>query len=314
MPRSVRDYIWYELYRPKDLQNLILPPAYAKRFEEYIADADLPHLLFYGPAGSGKTTLAQILMDKIPCSTLRLNASSEDRGIATIKGKVKTFASTQSIDGKLKIVFLDEADKLTIDAQDGLRNTMETYQKNCRFILTGNYIDKFTDAIKSRCTMFEFKEYPRPKLLNHIEDILEKEKVQYNIEDIKTIIDRHFPDIRSIVNCIQAGSMGGQFDAQAVSSITVDPWKIFDLILDGEVGKLRVELAAINDFVWLYRFLEEAILSAEDFTSAEKKKTVEVLSERLYRDSTIVNREINFVQGAVELMDAFGCKKISFSF
>lgn len=311
--RTLDNYIWFEKHRPKTIKDMVLPVAYRRRFSEYISAQEIPHLLFYGGAGGGKTTMAFILMESIPSTCLTLNASSDDRGIATVKGKIKQFAMSMSMDKKLKIVFLDEADKLTNDAMDALRNTMETYSKNCRFILTCNYVDKISDPIKSRCTAFEFNTYSLNNLKEHVHNILKKEQVKYEAEEIDTIVERHYPDIRSIINCIQAGSMGGTFNGKIINTLTVDPETVLDYIFAGEVGKLRVLLAGITDFTWLYKLMFDALLIETALTDEEKAEVVEVLSEYLYRDSQVINREINFIACCVNLMGAIKCQKISFS-
>ena len=134
----MKKFIWYEKHRPKSLKELTLPKEYRKAFRQYIKQENVPHLLLAGPQGSGKTTLAYIFMDNIPCTRMVLNASSKDRGIETIKTRVKQFASSMPQKGKIKIILLDEADALTHDAQMALRNTIESHSDTCRFILTAN--------------------------------------------------------------------------------------------------------------------------------------------------------------------------------
>lgn len=153
----MKNMIWYEKYRPDKLSSLILDKETRQSFKTFIKEKQIPHVLLHGPAGSGKTTLSMILLKEIAAGKLVLNASSDDRGIATIKYKVKQFASAhRGGQGKLNIVLLDEADGTTSDAQLALKNTMETYHKNCRFILTCNQIDRIIDPIVSRCMLFKF--------------------------------------------------------------------------------------------------------------------------------------------------------------
>lgn len=306
-------YIWYEKHRPHSLEAMSMPLQYRKSFAEYIASGEIPHLLFYGPQGSGKTTLGFILMDSIPCTRLMLNASSGDRGIETMKTKVKQFASSKTMDGRLKIIFLDEADGITGDAQNALKNTIEAYSKTCRFIFTCNEIDKVIAPIRSRCMLFEFTAFPMDQVISMAESILKTENIEYGNEDVGKIVSQHYPDIRSIVNNLQLCSMDGILDPASVSQTTVDPEKILDAIADGQVGKIRSMLVGISTFGYIYRYLFDTLLSAVDVTPEEKVQLAHVLSEALYRDAVVANREINFIDCCINIMGVLGCPSISFS-
>lgn len=311
---GAKNFIWYEKHRPKSIAEMILPEQYQKGFSNYIETGEIPHLLFFGPAGSGKTTIAFILLEALNCSRLVLNASSKDRNIETMRGKVKNFAGSLSLNGKPKVVFMDEADGMLGDAQRALKNTIEAYSSQCRFIFTCNDIDRIDPAIKSRCIKYEFTAFPQGQLLSQLEVILNKEGVSYANEDVEKIIGQYYPDIRSIVNTLQACSIGGKLDPAVVSKTAVDPNKVLDMILDGEVSKLRVLLSGITDFNFLYKFLFDVLLSApdEELNDAEKKETVVLLAEHLFRDASVANREINFVACCIGLMSILKCNKIIF--
>ena len=310
---GLKHFVWYERHRPQNISEMVLPEQYVKNFSEYISAESIPHLLFFGPAGSGKTTMAFILMDSLSCSRLVLNASSKDRGIETMRGKVKNFASSKSLDGKPKIVFFDEADGMLKDAQRALKNTIEAYSTQCRFIFTCNEIDRIDDAIKSRCVKYEFTALPQDQLFSQLETILIKEGVSYSKEDVEKIISQNPGDVRSIVNTLQTCSIGGRLDPAVVSKSVIDPNAVLDYILDGEIGKLRLLLSGISDFGFLYKFLFSILLETDDLNQEEKKEIVELMSEHLYRDAVIINREINFIACAVGLAGILGCKKISFT-
>jgi replication factor C small subunit len=310
---SLENSIWYERYRPHALAEMSLPAPYRRKFEEYIRLQDFPHLLLYGPQGSGKTTLAFVLMDSVPCVRMVLNASSGDRGIETMRGKVKQFASSQTLDGRLKVVFMDEFDGTTKDAQEALRNTVETYSKTCRFIFTCNEIDKINSPLQSRCTLFEFSAFPVEQVEKQCSAILSKEKIEYHPEDLQKIIFQHYPDIRSIINSIQLCSQDGILDPQSVAKTVVDPEKILDHIVNGEVGKIRQTLVGISTFTSIYRYLFDTLLSVEDLTTEEKTEIVCHLSESLYRDALVSNREIVFIDCCINIMSTLKCNSISFS-
>lgn len=309
---SIKNYIWYEKYRPKNLEAMVLKREYRELFEHYIEEKEIPHLLFYGTNGSGKTTLAFILMNNIPCTRLVLNASSEDRGIATIKGKVKQFAASATIDGKLKIVFLDEGDKLTKDAQDALRNMMETYSGSCRFIITGNYIDKIQEAIKSRCTLFQFNTFHKKRLVRQLQGILKKEGVEFDEVVLLEIVEKHYPDIRSIINVVQSSSIGGYLQNYVSKEGCLDGDLLIELIKQGNLKDLRIALTNTVEFSWLYRHLTDIIMSDDDLDADRRRAGIQILAEYMWKDSSVLIREINFVACVLELMGVFGCKKISF--
>lgn len=308
---DLKNYIWYEKYRPKNFGDMVLKRDHRELFEAYVEKKDIPHLLFYGTNGSGKTTSAFILMEAIPCVRLVLNASSEDRGIATIKGKVKQFAASEAIGGKLKIVFLDEGDKLTKDAQDALRNMMETYSGRCRFIITGNYIDRVQEAIKSRCTLFKFDVFHKKRLSRHLQSILRAEGVRFDEGVLSSLMERHYPDIRSIINLMQAASVGGQLQDVEVNK-QVDGAGLVALIKKGALNELRAVLASVNEYTWIYKCLSDFIIADEDLGREEKVAGIQIVAEYAWKDASVLIREINFVACAMELMGVFGCKKISF--
>lgn len=305
--KTFDNFIWYEKYRPTTIKNLILSQEYRIKFQSYIEEQEIPHLLLFGPNGSGKTTMATILMDSIKCQRLVLNASGEDRGIDTIKGKVKQFASSQPFTkDTLKIIFLDEADKITPDAQDSLRNTIEMYSKTCRFILTGNYVDKFKKSIKSRCTMYEFSQYPIKKLMEYLDQILKEEKVKAQTEEIEKLVTSFYPDIRSIVNNLQACSVDGKFDLGLISSSIVDQTKIGRNILEGKVKSLRTLWVGMNNYIFVYKYLFDEFIFKID--ENKRPEVAETIAEFMYRDTTITDREINVTMCCLMIMRIIGSK------
>jgi len=204
--------LWVEKYRPKTLNDLVLSESNRKYFES-ITD-EIPNLLFVGTPGLGKTTLARILVeDVLKCQYLYINASDEN-GIDTIRSKVVGFSQTRSLDGKVKIVILDESDGITLDGQRALRNTMEEYSNNTRFILTANYKHKIIPAIQSRTQFFDLNP-PFDDVVKRIVDIVKQQGIK--IEDDQkanfvNVIKQNYPDIRKIINAIQKASIKGVFN------------------------------------------------------------------------------------------------------
>lgn len=185
-----------EKYRPKDLESIV---GLHLNFD--IDDA-MPHLLLFGPPGTGKTTLARVIVKKLNCDYIILN-SSDERGIDTIREKVKTFASTKSKDSNIKVCILDECDALTFSAQDSLRNLMEQYSSNCRFVLTCNYVSRVNDPLQSRCIKIDFSDIKREDIIKRLEFICKQENIPYEIEALKKIVERTGSDIRAAINKIE---------------------------------------------------------------------------------------------------------------
>lgn len=296
----MKNLIWAEKYRPEHLRQLILPPKSMMAFKQFIHDKQIPHLLFYGPPGSGKTTLAMILLREVAAGKLILNASSSDRGIATIKLKVKQFASTQrSHPEKLNVVFFDESDGMTFDAQLALKNTIEKYHQNCRFIFTCNQIEKVIDPIISRCMIFEFSSMPQDQLIRLLESILKKEKVKYNIKDIKKIIKIHYPDIRTILNVLQADSIGGTLD---IADTMTDLHMVERYLLKGQIAQLRQSWKNKVDFIWVFKYLFDVFIPKHMKNDVKTEASV-VTAEYLYRNRSIVDKEINVAACCLEIMN-----------
>lgn len=190
-----------EKYRPRTLEDMVgFIPSFS-------IDEDMPHLLLHGGAGTGKTTLAKIIIKMLNANSITLNASSE-RGIEIVRQKISEFASTQSTNDNIKIVFLDEADSLTADAQTALRNTMETYSRNTRFILTANYVNKIIDPLRSRCISIKFDNIPKNLIVERLEFICKEEKIPYEVEALGKIVDQTGPDMRSAINKIEEMKSG----------------------------------------------------------------------------------------------------------
>jgi replication factor C small subunit len=273
-----------------------------KQCKRFIKERQIPHLLFHGPAGSGKTSLAMILIRACASASLVLNASSADRGIATIKVKVKQFASSQRRHkNRQNIILFDEADGLTPEAQMALKNTIEAYQSNCRFIFTANEFDRITEPIYSRCMLFKFDSMKDEHLEEFLISILQSEKIGYSLDDLLPIMERFKPDIRTIINNLQAASVTGILKAKdALTFLDLD--KFSDLMYDGKLFDLRQMWSGQIDFVWIYKFLFNDFIPDMEGDVGINAEAAVIVAEYLHRDRTIADREINMSACCAELM------------
>lgn len=298
---SIKNLIWYEKYRQTELKNLILRKESKKQFKKFIKDEEIPHLLFHGPPGSGKTTLANILLNKCSSRKLILNGSSDDRGIATIKGKVKIFAKLERTTDKKNIIFFDEADGMTIDSQDALKSTMEKYQSNCRFIFTCNNINKISDAILSRCRVYYFTSIPKDELLLFLNYILDQENVQYKEKDVKQIMNQFYPDVRTVINNLQDCCFKGKLKVYDDSHFSKNSLKeLQSFLLHGKLTKARTLWKESTDFVWLYKWLFDVFI----FEIPEKIRAdiSIIIAEYLYKNTSVTDKEINASACILEIM------------
>ncbi|MBN2250939.1 MAG: replication factor C small subunit [Candidatus Altiarchaeota archaeon] len=233
---------WTEKYRPVKLDEMVGQEAIVERLAAYVKARSMPHLLFAGPAGSGKTTatlcLVRELFGDISHDFLELNASDE-RGIDVVRTKIRDFARTRPITGDFKIIFLDEADALTPDAQNALRRTMENYTQTCRFIMSCNYSSKIIEPIQSRCSIFRFRKLSRETIKKRLEFILKKENVEYAQDGLEAIAYIAEGDIRHAVNILQSAATLGKVDEKNVYSTSAsarpeDVRNVMQLALSGK--------------------------------------------------------------------------------
>ena len=288
--------IWNEKYRPNDLTTFIGNEQLKQIISQYINNNDPINMLFYGPPGSGKTTLAKLIVNNIECDYLFLNASDE-RGIDTIRDKVQGFASSASFK-PIKIIILDEADFLTIQAQASLRNIIETYSRTTRFILTCNYLERIIDPLQSRCQVLKITPPSKKEVAKHVAIILDKENINYELGDLALVVNKHYPDIRKILNTCQVNNVDGtlKIDKTVLASNSYKDGVLKELKSPSKSSfkNIRQILADSNldDFEEIYRFLYDNLDEYGNNDLAKAMIVIEI-ENYMYHANFRIDKEIN---------------------
>ena len=282
--------LFVEKYRPHDLDNFIGDSTVRDKVQEYITEGTLQNLLLFGPAGTGKTSLAKLIVKQLDADHLYINASDE-RGIDTIRDKIVPFASSIGFNG-LKIIILDESDYLTPQAQATLRNVIETFSSSCRFIFTCNYLDRIISPLQSRCVAFGIIPPSKKEVGQHILQICEKEKIQYTKEDLGKIIITHYPDIRKILNTVQGSVKGGELilDSKSLVNTDFENKVVAALKNKAKLNDIRQIIAdsGAQQFESLFRCLYDNV---EEYTTNIGEAIV-IISQYQYEYSFVVDKEI----------------------
>ena len=305
MVRNKDHTIFVEKYRPDSMDTFVGNEHLKEKINMYLETNDPPHLLFHGKAGTGKTTLAKIIYNTIECDHLYINASDKG-GVDYIRNDIIPFASSVGF-SELKLVILDECDFLTINAQASLRNAMETYALNTRFILTCNFPERILDAIQSRCQMFEVYPPSKKEVAIHSSGILVKENIKHTAEDIAMIVNSKYPDIRGTINALQKQSINGQLRLDRRSIVENDyKLKIVDILKNQDkknaFTNVRQLVAnnSIRDFAEVYAMLYSEI---DSYAKGHIAQTILILAEGMKYDNMVPDKEINFMAMMIRLLD-----------
>jgi len=301
--------LWIEKYRSENLDQYIGNEVIKSRIEDCIKQNDIPHFIFAGTAGTGKTTLAKLIINNVKCDHIYLNASDEN-GIDMIREKVKGFASAASFQ-PIKIVILDEADFLTQPAQAALRNIIEEYSVSTRFILTCNYIERLIEPIQSRCETHMLKPPSMGEVAKHVcTNILDVEKIEYDIKEVAALIKDNYPDIRSIIKNLQAGVKDNKF---TFTISNIDWLNKLITILQKPSKNSWIEMrqivadAQVDDFQPLIEHLFENV---EKYGSGFEAEIIIELDETQYRSRMVPDKEISIAALLSKLLQILSKKQL----
>ena len=281
-----------EKYRPSTLENYVGNEHIKKSIQQYLNQGDIQHFIFQGPAGTGKTTLAKIIVKNLDCDYLYINASDE-RGIETIRDKVSSFASTMSFK-PLKVVILDEADFLTIQAQASLRNVIESFSRTTRFIMTCNFVERIIDPLQSRCQVLKIVPPTKGEVAKHVAWVMNKEETKFEVEDLKTIVNQYYPDLRKCLNTIQLSTqdnkltidktilVSSNYMSQVVKELSnaKPSWK--------EIRQI-IANANVSDFEEFYRYLYDNV---SVYANESEGMVAIYLNEFSYQSNFRIDKEI----------------------
>lgn len=284
-----------ERYRPTELKDYVGNEQLKTTIAQYLKQNDIQNYLFYGQAGTGKTTLAKLIVNNLDCEYLYINASDE-RGIDTIREKVVGFASVASFK-PLKVVILDEADFLTINAQASLRNVIETFSRSTRFILTCNFVERIIDPIQSRCQTFKVVPPSKKQVAQHLAGILDKEEISYEITDLGFLVNQFYPDLRKMLNTIQASTVENKLSLdntllvsnsyiQAVLAELSNAQPSFTTI------RQTIADSGVNDFDELFRELYD---KASEYLPGKEGTVAMLINQHSYQANFRIDKEINLM-------------------
>ena len=298
--------LWVEKYRPQTLADYVGNETIKETIQQYLDNNDIPHLLLYGKAGTGKTTLAKLIVNTIKCDFMIINASDENN-VDTVRNKVKGFASSVGFSG-FKVIILDEFDYMTPNAQAILRNLMETFSKHCRFILTCNYIEKIIDPIQSRCQSFAITPPTKKDVAIQVSKILDAEKITYDIKNVADIARSYYPDIRRILNTCQLQSAKGELKVDHAIMVESNfQTKLIELLKSSNDKRnlfinIRQAVAdnRLNDYSEMYSMLYDKV---DDYAAGNTANVILTIADGLSKDALVVDKEIVFMSTIIQILN-----------
>ena len=305
------EFLWVEKYRPRTIEDCILPENIKKTFRDFLNKGEVPNLLLSGPAGCGKTTVAKALCAELGVDVYVINGSDEGRFLDTVRNNAKNFASTVSLssDSKHKVIIIDEADNTTPDVQLLLRASIEEFSRNCRFIFTCNYKNKIIEPLHSRCAVVEFgikgkqKQEIAAEFFKRLNGILDNERIQSDKKVLAELINKHFPDWRRVLNECQRYSVGGKIDSGILAHFS--DVKVNDLIKNlkekdfPQVRKWCVDNLDNDPAVLLRRIYDSLYASLVPSTIPS---AVLIIAKYQYQIAFVADQEINLLACLTEIM------------
>lgn len=303
------EFLWVEKYRPKKISDTILPEGLMKTFKELVATGQLPNMIFSGTPGVGKTTVARALCNELDLDYILINGS-EEGNIDTLRGKVRQFASTVSLNGGYKMVILDEADYLNPQStQPALRGFMEEFSKNCRFILTANHRNRIIPALQSRCAVYEYNTTRREmaelamNFFSRMKYILDQENVKYDEKAVADLIIKHAPDWRRVINECQRYSTSGHIDKNILAHSSDSTFDTLFTALKGKDFKVMRQWVVENidmDSSYIFRGIYDRMY--EKLKPQTIPQIILILAEYQYKNAFVADHEINTVACLTEIM------------
>lgn len=303
------EFLWVEKYRPKTVSECILPDRLKTPFQEYVNRKEIPNLLLTGGAGVGKTTVAKAMCTEIGLSFMHINASREN-GIDTLRNKIVNYASTVSLNGKRKVIILDEADGLTPAAQEAFRGTIEEFSNNCSFILTCNFKNKLIAPMHSRSAVIDFslRAGEKPKMASaffkRLGEILDKEGVTYDKAVLVKVVEKYFPDFRRTLGQLQHFASSGPIDAGTLTQV-MDVKKIGELVTALKTKNFKdmrkwVVLNSDVEVSQIFRNVYDGLY--EHMNPASIPQAVIILARYQYQAAFVADQEINTTAALTEIM------------
>jgi len=303
-------FLWVEKYRPQKIDDCILPESLKKTFKDYVSQGELPHFLLCGTAGVGKTTIAKALCNEIGAEYVILNGSDTGGHIDTLRTTIKGFATSVSLTDAKKVIILDEADYLQANStQPALRNYMEEFSANCRFIFTANYKNRIIEPIHSRCAVIEFKIDNKEKqeiaaaFFKRATTILRQENIEFDPKVVAELVTKHFPDYRRILNELQRYSVSGKIDSGILVNMSQESFKgLVKLMKDKDFTEVRKWVAKNSDADTTALFRELYDTASVNMDANSIPPMILILADYQYKAAFVADHELNIMAALTEIM------------